>query len=305
MRRPKATARLVIVASALLLVSASAVLPLRAEDEAIDIRSRLISHFKVGSDETRFGEFEFLGGLELSSSSASLGGMSAIRLSEGRDSFLGVMDTGFWYAGRLERNENGVLTGVSDFSVSPILDADGAASDEKWRFDAEGLMVRGDEVLVSFERNSRVDIYPARAPGGSRPTGSLPLLIPLEEFRSNRGLETITVAPEASALAGAVVVVSEKSLNQSGDIYAAILNGPSKGVFFSSSVIRLTTSPTEIFCPTGICCCWSGASPWPGESACGSAASTAAGWGRGTWWMDQCFWKPISVIRSTTWKAWT
>jgi len=231
-RRPKATARLVIVASALLLVSASAVLPLRAEDEAIDIRSRLISHFKVGSDETRFGEFEFLGGLELSSSSASLGGMSAIRLSEGRDSFLGVMDTGFWYAGRLERNENGVLTGVSDFSVSPILDADGAASDEKWRFDAEGLMVRGDEVLVSFERNSRVDIYPARAPGGSRPTGSLPLLIPLEEFRSNRGLETITVAPEASALAGAVVVVSEKSLNQSGDIYAAILNGPSKGVFF-------------------------------------------------------------------------
>ncbi|MBC7284294.1 esterase-like activity of phytase family protein [Hoeflea sp.] len=224
--------RLSIIASAVVLLTASSVLPLRADDESIDIRSRLISHFKVGSDETRFGAFEFLGGLELSSSSASLGAMSGIRLSEDRASFLGVMDTGFWYAGRLERAENGVLTGVTGFTVSPILDADGAASDEKWRVDSEGLVVRGDEVLVSFERESRVDIYPANAPGGSRPTGSLPLLIPLEEFRSNRGLETITVAPDASALAGAVVVVSEKSLNESGDIYAAILTGPSKGVFF-------------------------------------------------------------------------
>lgn len=232
MRRPKATARLSIVSSALLLVTASAVLPLRADDDTIDIRSRLITHFKVGSDETRFGEFEFVGGLELSSPSASLGAMSGIRLSEDRASFLGVMDTGFWYAGRLERNDNGVLTGVSDFSVSPILDADGAATDEKWRFDAEGLVVHGDEVLVSFERRSRVDIYPANAPGGSRPTGTLPLLIPLEELRNNRGLETVTVAPDASALAGAVVVVSEKSLDENGDIYAAILTGPSKGVFF-------------------------------------------------------------------------
>tara|TARA_R110002020_G_scaffold65998_3_gene173775 strand:- start:1908 stop:2918 length:1011 start_codon:yes stop_codon:yes gene_type:complete len=224
--------RLSILAGALALLTASTVLPLSAEDEALDIRSRIISHFKVGSDETRFGAFEFMGGLELSSPSSTLGAMSAIRLSGDRSSFLGVMDTGYWYAGRFERDDSGVLTRVSDFSVSPILDADGSASSEKWRFDAEGMALRGDEVLVSFERHSRVDIYPAKAPGGSRPTGSLPLLIPPEEFRSNRGPETITVAPEDSALAGAVVVVTEKSLNTDGDIYASILTGPSKGVFF-------------------------------------------------------------------------
>lgn len=224
--------RLPIIAGAVVVFSLSVALPLRANDESIDIRSRLITHFKVGSDETRFGEFEFIGGLELSSSNSSLGGISGIRQSETRDRFLGVMDTGYWYAGRFERDKDGALAGVADFSVSPILDIDGSVSDEKWRFDAEGLVVRGDEVLVSFERMSRVDIYPAKAPGGSGPTGSLPVLIPLEEFRSNRGLETITVAPEASVLEGAVVVVSEKSLNSSGDIYAAILTGPSKGVFF-------------------------------------------------------------------------
>jgi len=225
-------ARLSLVASAVAVLMAFTVLPLRADDETVQIRSRLIPNFKVGSDQTRFGDFEFIGGLELSSSSAALGAMSAIRVSEDRSHFLGVMDTGSWYAGRFVRGPNGALTGIEDFSVSPILDAEGASSDQKWRVDAEGLAVRGDEVLVSFERQSRVDVYPAKAPGSSRPVGSLPVQIPLNELRNNRGLEAIMVAPAASPLAGEVVVVSEKSLNASGDIFAAVLTGPSKGVFF-------------------------------------------------------------------------
>ncbi|OCW58325.1 esterase-like activity of phytase family protein [Hoeflea olei] len=203
-----------------------------AAQQAIDIRSQVISHFKVGSSETRFGAFEFVGGLELSSPSSALGAMSAIRLAPDRSRFLGVMDTGDWYAGRFLRSADGTLAGVADFSVSPILDADGTASGEKWRFDAEGMALRGDEVLVSFERSSRVDIYPAKAPAGAKPISSLPLQIPLGEIRNNRGLEALAVAPETSALAGAVVAVTERSLNAEGNIYAAILTGPSKGVFF-------------------------------------------------------------------------
>lgn len=203
-----------------------------AEDGTIIVNSRLIENFRIGSSQTRFGEFEFVGGLELSSSSSHLGAMSAIRLSAARSRFLGVMDTGFWYAGRFARDEDGRLLGVEDFAVSPILDGSGTGSDEKWKFDAEGLAVRGEEILVSFERNHRVDIYPTDSPGNAKPTGSLPVQIPMHEFRGNRGLETVAVAPESSQLAGAVVVVTEKSLNTSGDIFAAILTGPSKGVFF-------------------------------------------------------------------------
>jgi len=230
--RRRGIARLSLVAGVLSLLSASTVLPLHADEETVEIRSLQIPNFRVGSDQTRFGDFEFIGGLELSSPGSQLGAMSAIRLSEDRNHFLGVMDTGNWYAGRFERDPNGVLTGVTDFSVSPILDAGGLASGQKWKFDAEGLALRGEEALVSFERQSRVDVYPAKAPGNSRPTGSLPVLIPLNELRNNRGLEAVMVAPAASPLAGEVVVVSEKSLNDSGDIYAAVLTGPMKGVFF-------------------------------------------------------------------------
>ncbi len=232
MIRLRTMARLSVIAGALALLTASATFPLRADDETLQINSRLIPNFRVGSDQTRFGDFEFIGGLELSSPSAALGAMSGIRLSADRNRFLGVMDTGFWYAGHFERGPDGKLIGIADFTVSPILDAEGESSEEKWRVDAEGLAVRGEEVLVSFERRSRVDVYPANAPGSSRPTGSLPLQIPLKELRNNRGLEAIMVAPEASALAGEVITVSERSLNTSGDIYAAILTGPSKGVFF-------------------------------------------------------------------------
>ena len=224
--------RITLLAGVLAALAATTVLPSVAQDQAVPINSRLISNFKVGSDQTRFGAFEFIGGLELSSPSSALGAMSAIRLAADRQRFLGVMDTGFWYAGRLERGPKGELIGIADFSVSSMLDADGEASEQKWRVDAEGLALRGDEVLVSFERRSRVDIYPANAPGSSRPTGTLPLQIPLRELRNNRGLEAIMVAPAASPLAGEVVIVSEKSLNTDGDIYAAVLTGPSKGVFF-------------------------------------------------------------------------
>lgn len=204
----------------------------RAETISIPVTVRAIEHFKVGSDETRFGDLEFIGGLELTSSSSALGAMSAIRLSDDRSKFLGIMDTGHWYAGHIIRDAGGKPVGVDDFSIAPILDVNGNSSDEKWQFDAEGLAIRGDQALVSFERRHRIDIYSADNPAASRPSGSVPLLIPLTEMRSNRGIETIAVSPAGSPLAGAMVAVSERSLNQAGNQFAAILDGASPGVFF-------------------------------------------------------------------------
>nr|WP_245415411.1 esterase-like activity of phytase family protein [Hoeflea marina] len=199
---------------------------------ALGISARTIDHFKVGSTETRFGRLDFIGGLELTASSSALGAMSAIRLSDDRSKFLGVMDTGHWYAGRIVRDAAGKPVGIEDFSVAPILDANGDASDEKWRFDAEGLAISGGRALVSFERRHRIDVYSADSPAASRPTGSVPLLIPLEELRGNRGIETIAVPPAGSPLDGALVAVSERSLNAAGDQFGAILGGDRAGVFF-------------------------------------------------------------------------
>jgi hypothetical protein len=47
----------------------------------------------------------------------------------------------------------------------------------------------------------------------------------------NRGFETVAYAPEDGPLQGARVVISERSLDAKGNQYAAILEGPRKGVF--------------------------------------------------------------------------
>lgn len=217
---------LLIAASLALVTSAPA-----QELRDIPVTTRAITHFKVGATQSRFGPLEFVGGLELTSSSRDLGAMSAIRLAPDRESFLGVMDTGHWFAGRITRGERGAPAGISSFQIAPMLDRQGRESFKKWLFDAEGMTIRGDEILVSFEREHRVDIYPAKDPALSRPVSSIPILIPKRELRGNRGLETIAVSPPATGLGGAPVVVAERSLNANGDVFAAILEGPDKGIF--------------------------------------------------------------------------
>ena len=202
--------------------------------EKFEVTAHRIDRFETGSDQTRFGPFEFVGGLELSASNPNFGGLSALRFLDGGSHFLGVEDIGFWYAGTVERDPRGSPTGVSDFRLAPILDENGDPLRDKAWADAESLVVVGNRVDVGFERHHRIWQFPLDADQldmmpEPRP---VPLLIPNKELRYNQSLETLTVAPAMSPLGASRVVVSEKSLNNAGDIFAAVLEGPRKGIFF-------------------------------------------------------------------------
>ncbi|WP_099866086.1 esterase-like activity of phytase family protein [Pararhizobium haloflavum] len=198
----------------------------------IPINARVIEHFEVGSDETRFGSFKFVGGLELTSSSRHLGGMSSIRMDSDRQHFIGVMDTGKWFSGRIERDDGGRMAAIGDFRVTVMRDATGSEEDRKWLVDAESLAVSETDLFVGFEREHRVDRYERQAFSYGAAVESLPLRIPIEEFRNNRGLETVALAPPEGPLGGALIIISERSLNTAGNIYGAVLDGPRAGVFF-------------------------------------------------------------------------
>lgn len=198
----------------------------------LKVHTRRIANFQIGSDRKRFGDLDFVGGLTVDSEDPALGGMSSIRLSADRRAFIGIEDTGYWYSGRFERDDEGRLSGISDFRVAPIRGRDGRPIEKKWNSDAESVEVRAKDVLVGFERNHRIDVYPLIDPQGSGARGSLTLPFPIGELRLNRGLETVAVSPTRSPLAGATVAVSEMSINKAGDIYAGILDGPMRGTFF-------------------------------------------------------------------------
>ena len=203
--------------------------PVAAEPAVI--KARPLRAFEVGSDKTRFGRLHFLGGLELSSSDPLFGAWSSVRILPGGQRFIGIFDTAHWLQGSLERDAEGRLSGLSDVTIDPMRDAKGNPDASKWEMDAEGMAIRGDEVLVSFERNHRIDAYPLSGLPQARPHRSVPLIIPRRSLRSNGGIEAMAIAPENTPLAGSTVIVSEKSVDADGNLLAAIVEGRIKGAF--------------------------------------------------------------------------
>lgn len=200
-------------------------------DENIVIKPRQISNFEIGSDTKKFGRFEFIGGLAFSSENELVGAVSGIRLFQNRKNFIAVADTGHWFSGQILRDDKGAPSGITSAEIAPIRDKAGNASGVKWEFDAEGVALRGDKVFVSFERNARVDGYQLENVLTSSVVQSLPVHIPAYEFRANGGLEALAVAPLDSPLNGAMVTLSERSVDKADNLFAAVLDGPKAGVF--------------------------------------------------------------------------
>jgi hypothetical protein len=219
----------------LFLLASTAAAEAEAPCEIVPIRSRQISQFKVGSDATTFGRLEFIGGIDMTSPNALFGAVSAIRFRPDGESFAAVLDTGHWVEGAVVRDEAGMLQGLTDLAITAMTDGNGAAQLEKWKVDSEGLALRDGAVIVSFEQASRVDVYPDPGCAASRPIGQISLPFPVEELRSNGGLETIAIAPKDGPLSGAAVIVAERSVDTSGNLLAGILDGPMRGAF---SVVR-------------------------------------------------------------------
>jgi hypothetical protein len=200
--------------------------------QQIDVRSTQITQFKIGSSETKFGRLTFIGGLEMTAPERNFGALSAFRfLKEGGD-FVGVADTGFWFAGSVERDAAGKPEAISGFRMNPVRNDDGKSFRKKWLSDAEGLTVWDGGITVSFERQHRI------ASGKLDPLTLMvdlsneELPVPANELRQNKGFETLATSPAGGPLGLARVAVTERSLNKKGNIFAAVLDGPKKGVFF-------------------------------------------------------------------------
>lgn len=195
--------------------------------ERFEISARAIDQFRIGRDDKMFGPLEFVGGLELTASSRNLGAMSAFRFLKPGSDFIGVADTGFWFFGSVVRDGALRPVGIENFRMVQMVDASGNAIEKKWLADAEGLAVKDGIATVGFERNHRVAQFRIDPDNMKSAFRELDFLVPRNELRQNRGFETVAYSAEKRAL----VVVSEKSLDPAGNIFAAIIEGPGKGIF--------------------------------------------------------------------------
>lgn len=202
------------------------------DGEVLPVKSLVIPEFKRGAG-TRFGSLEYLGGLVMATKNGEMGAVSSIRMLPDHKHFISIMDTGHWATGELERDTEGKLSGIKDYTITTMLDAGSTKSkDHKDNMDAEGMVLDGDSILVSFERNHRIAAYPVEGYATSEPVSVEKPLTEGFKLRGNGGLEAVMKAPRDGPLKGATVWVAERSYNEKGDFYAGVQDGPSKGNFY-------------------------------------------------------------------------
>ncbi|TPM10132.1 hypothetical protein FJ960_05250 [Mesorhizobium sp. B2-3-11] len=199
--------------------------------EPVAISARPITEFHIGGTDKQFGQLEFVGGLEMTSPSHDFGALSAFRFLKAGSDFIGVADTGYWFFGSVARDADGRPVGIQKFRMQQMVDQSGQPIDEKREIDAEGLAVKDGIATVGFERNHRVVQFRIDPDDMKAPFRQLDFLVPARELRQNRGFETVTHSNANGQHRGGLVVVSERSLDKTGNIYAAIIEGPRKGVF--------------------------------------------------------------------------
>lgn len=174
--------------------------------------------------QVRFGQLLFRGGLALTSQHPAFGGISALHMEADGAHFVAVTDRGSWLRGRVVY-ENGKPAGLADVELAPVLGADGRPlAARKW-YDTESLGARDGMFYVGIERANQIVRFDYRR-HGLRARGE-PLKVP-PDFKTlayNKSLECVAAVPAGAPHDGALIAVTEESLDAAGNLRAFVLKG--------------------------------------------------------------------------------
>lgn len=143
-----------------------------------------------------------------------------------------VTDEGDWVTATLETEPDGTPTGLTDARIGPLRNTDGTPMQSKRLADAEAVMLIGDELWVTFERNQPIRAYEANA-GAPSGAARLPFgdAAPLTGSR-NAGLEAM-VHMLNGPLAGETLVFLEEPPRRASEPTAARLAASSEVIPFA------------------------------------------------------------------------
>lgn len=179
---------------------------------------------------TRFGSLEFRGGLELTSTEKSFGGLSGLLIGHDGASFVAISDRGHWFRGKLTYRD-GRLAGLTDVETAPMRGPDGAAYSSRGRFDSEALTEHAGKYCVGVERQNEIVCFDYAKQGLLARGQAIAMPAIVKTFPNNQGLEAVVGVPAGQELAGALIAISERSLDEAGNVVAVMIDGPRPGQF--------------------------------------------------------------------------
>jgi hypothetical protein len=197
----------------------------------IEIPAKRIESFDPREvSRKQFGSLEFRGGLELSSPHKQFGGLSSIRVGANGANFLAVTDRGYWLRGRITY-DGSAPSGIADAEIAPMLYSDGKPIQGRGWYDSEALAEDGGFAYVGLERVHRILKFDYGKRGLLARATLVPVPPEMRRLTSNKGIECLQVAPKGSPMAGALIAISERSLDASKNIRAFLIGGPKPGPF--------------------------------------------------------------------------
>jgi len=225
------------LAAAILVLAAVAVVaepekPRLAEPPiSIEVRARPIPAFEPRDpSRRRFGQLEFRGGVELTSPYKEFGGLSAIRVGPDGAHFLALTDLGRWLRGRITYDGTRPA-GMADAEMAPILGHDGRPLAARRWYDTESIALDGGTVYVGIERVHQIVRLDYGRHGLLARAQAIPVPPGMKQLPSNGSIEALEFVPKGLPLAGTLIAISERGLDDNGNIKAFLIGGPSPGTF--------------------------------------------------------------------------
>lgn len=216
---------------AVLILSAPAIAQTGDQPRKITVTSTPLTSFDNREPgRARFGSLDFRGGLQLSSEEKSFGGLSGLLVSRDGSNFIAVSDRGQWFRGKLTYRD-GRLAAATDVETAPMRGPDGSAYSSRGRFDSEALTEHDGKYCVGVERQNEIVCFDYAKQGLLARGQSIQVPAVAKTFPNNQGLEAVVGVPAGQELAGALIGISERSLDDAGNIVAVMIGGPRPGQF--------------------------------------------------------------------------
>jgi len=175
--------------------------------------------------QIRFGQLEFRGGLVLVSKSRAFGGFSGIHLDAQGTRLLGVTDKGSWLSGRIVYRV-GRPARIADAEMAPILGRDSKPLAARGWYDVEALAQDDDgKFYVGIERVEKIVRFDVGRDGLTARGDPITVPADFKTFTRNRSLECLAVPPKGASHAGALIAVTEQSLDAAGNLRAYVIKG--------------------------------------------------------------------------------
>jgi hypothetical protein len=198
---------------------------------SIEVKAHPIPWFdRHDHERVRFGALEYRSGLVLTSPFPRFGGLSGLRLDAKGERFISFSDKGHWFTGRI-LYEGRAMTGLADVESAPMRGPDGKPITAYGWYDSESIALDGSLVYIGLERANKVLRFDF-SKGFTRARGEVvPLPLAATRLPNNKGLEALVFVPKGQPLAGTLIAISERGLDQNGNLIAFLVGGPTPGQF--------------------------------------------------------------------------